>query len=103
MSPLVVNLFEILLRSWQGCFGNDPSTGIFANGFPARNGLTKIVGELERWLGPQPWKLDQTLVVLAVELFAGQGHLKNCAEHHKEIIVSLGYHHGQDLAEEEAP
>jgi hypothetical protein len=85
----------------QGSFRDDHLTGTFANGFPARHGLTRSdMRDLERWLGPQAWKLDPALEVIAVELFAGQGHLKNCADRYNEIIVCLGYHHGQDLAEE---
>ena len=75
----------------QGLFARSCSTDIAQNHFPARNGLSRAeMDELEQWLGPQAWKLDPALDVLAVELFCRSRALEKCAAHHAEISVCLG-------------
>jgi hypothetical protein len=62
----------------QGLVARGYSTDVAQNHCLVRNGLSRAeMDELEQWLGPQAWKLDLALDVLAVELFAGRGQLES--------------------------
>ena len=54
--------------------------------------------ELQKWMGVQAWKLRPRQRVLVVEVLAGHGQTRRVAERLGEVVITLGFVHGQDLS-----